>query len=644
MIFLKINRKIPACLFYCIAVLIFILSCCLFVPVCFSQQFLPSEYPGQARMGLRHGKNNNETWVYTDFFIPIYNYDSSITFGSNEWLLFLNPKLVLSDGSTDEENFGAGLRYLCADVLLEDGFILGANFYYDSKYSKNGLRHSQLGLGAEFLSKNFDLRYNYYKPTTEKKVVCDYYELGETSLNEYLKVEEALPGYDIEAGIPVPILTHFIETWAYGGIYRYTSDLRDDVDGTRWRLEINPAPAFAFTLEINDDNVSGKDTFVGGHVSLRFDIADMLYRRNPFEDWQEAFRFRRGPRELTERMTEPVVRDIDIWTADKAEVKKIKDMIYVDNANDGDVLENGTLSHPHNTLAEAFTNASYSNGVWIYVKRGDGTATGYTGNFTLSDNVVIWGQGYRYLDIGGEGYPVIDGGGTGNVLTLANNNTIMGVQVQNGKTGIYGKNITGVEIKNNVISDNGVGFGPGIDLRTDGANTMSARITDNTIASNNGNGITFNSDDTSTLTATISSNIISSNSAGIYHWSGTSSKMSTTISGNNISNNTSVGIYLQSNSYSTLDCFISRNTISSNSSDGVYIDDVGFSVLTLDLGNGTLGSGGYNSIYSNSGKDVDNKTSLTIQAENNWWGSAKPTATRFTGSVDYDPLLESNPN
>lgn len=623
---------------------VLILDCCLSIPVCFSQQFLPSEYPGQARVGFRHGKNNSESWAYTDVFIPIYNYDRSIAFGSNEWLFFLNPKVVLSDGSTDEENFGAGIRYLCADVLLEEGFIIGANIFYDSKYSINGVRHSQIGTGVEFLSKNFDLRGNYYQPTTEKKVVRDYYELGETSLNEYLKWEEALPGYDLEAGLPVPIITHFIETWVYGGIYRYSSSLREDVEGTRWRLEINPAPAFAFILEINDDNVSGEDTFIGGYVSLRFDIGNMLHCRNQFEGWQEDFRFRRGPRELTERMSEPVVRDIDIWTADKAEVQKVKDMIFVDNSNDGDGLEDGTLSHPHNTLAEAFTNSSYGNGVWIYVKRGDGTGTGYTGNFTLSDNVVIWGQGYRYLGIGGEGYPVIDGGGAGNVITLANNNTLMGLQVQNGKGGIYGKNIRGVEIKNNVVSDNGVGFGFGIQLETDGANNMSAVITDNTISNNNGNSINFVSDATSTLTATVSSNTISSNGGTIYHWTAGSSVMTTTISGNNISNNTSQGIYLQSNSSSTLNCSISRNTISSNTSDGVYIEDLGTSVLTADLGGGTLGSGGYNSIYSNSGKEVNNKTSLMIKAENNWWGSDDPAANRFTGEVDYDPLLESNPN
>ncbi|MFH1092706.1 MAG: inverse autotransporter beta domain-containing protein [Candidatus Omnitrophota bacterium] len=618
-----------------------ILTNLFFLNVCFAQQFCPSEHPAQIRMGVRGANSRDNVWGYTDIFFPVYNNRDSILYGASDFLIFLNPKITMTDFSTDEENFGAGFRYLASDLLFEQGIIFGCNVYYDTAYSENGCRHTQIGLGVEFLSQVLDLRTNYYLPASDKQIADHYYDFAQRSLSQYFKEEESLRGYDAEIGIPVPILSSIIETWVYGGGYWYNSTISENIEGLKARIQINPAPLITFSAEVKDDNVFGSDTFVGGFVSLPFDFGNLLQRKNPFEGWQEAAKFQRGKRSLAQRMTEPVIRDINIITTAKTRSEKAHDMIFVDNSNVADSLEDGSLDHPHNTLSEAFSNSIYEEGVWIYVNSGDGSSTGYTGNFTLVNRVVVWGQGYQYLNLGGGDYPKIDGGGAGNVFTLGNDNTIMGLQIQNGDEGIYGKNITSTEIRNNVITNN---IGDGIHLETDSTYNLSAQISGNTIDSNIANGVVIWSEDSSLISAAFTQNTIDDNGGtGIYHWSGDSSTINTTFSGNTISSNGGSGIYLQSNTSSVLTSSLSRNKIYANALDGVYLSDLGSSILTLDMGNGARGCGGYNSVYSNGDRDVDNDTALTVKAENNWWGPAL-SSTQFGGDVDYNPYLSSDPN
>ena len=622
-----------------------ILTQVFFINTCFAQQFSPSEYSAQIRLGLRSANSAKDNWGYADFFIPVYNSKDSILYGASDFLLFVNSKIIMTDFSTDEQNLGIGFRYLAANFLFEEGVIFGSNLFFDTAYSKNGIRHNQVGFGIEFLSQCLDLRGNYYQPVSDEKIVDDIYAFGQKSLLRQLKEEEPLPGFDAEIGIPLPVISSFIETWVYGGGYWYNSKIENNIKGVKGRVEVNPSPVVTFTAEIRNDDTFGRYTFIGGYVSLPFDIGNLFQRKNPFEGWQRAVRFRKGKRSLTQRMTEPVIRDINIITVDRNRSEKAHDMIFVDNSNDTDSLEDGSLAHPHNTLAEAFTNSDYTQDVWIYVKKGDNTSNGYTGNFALADRVVIWGEGYQYLGLGGAGYPVINGGAAGNVFTLANDNTLMGMKIQNGNRGIYGKNITSTEIKHNIITSNGVGVGPGIYLGTDGTYVLSAVISNNTIISNNGNGMTLYAENSSVLSAVLSGNTISSNSgSGIYHWSGDSSAISSTFSKDIINGNSGSGIYLQSNSDSTLSASVAGSKIYSNTLDGIYLEDVGTSILTLDAGNGSLNSAGYNSIYNNGDKEIDNQTVLIIKAENNWWGQTPPALTQFRGEVDYSPYLDADPN
>ncbi|MFH2138699.1 MAG: inverse autotransporter beta domain-containing protein [Candidatus Omnitrophota bacterium] len=619
---------------------------------CLANDLLPDDYPAQLRLCSRNALDAKTQWYYTDLFLPLYTCSGSRLFGTRELLFFLNPKFTASDLSTDEENLGLGLRYLSSDTEFGNGFILGVNVFYDSKYSSNGVRHYQTGYGAELLTKWIDLRANYYNPATDVKTAISDYQFAGQSLRQYLRFEEAVPGYDIEAGVMIPYISNFLETRISIASYKYTSTISADVKGSKIRLEITPSQYLAFQIESKDDKSRGSDVFIEGRITIPFGLGNESYKKPRHKSWKNFFLNDDRPRKLIDRMTDPVVRDLDIITAEKDEYRKIHDIIFVNNSNDADGLEDGTFEHPHNNLSEAFTNPNYGNGIWIYVQKGDGTSTGYTGTYTLNDQSVLWGEGYRYLDLGGGGYPIIDGGAGANVITLGKDNKVMGLQIQNGNRGIYGANCGTVEIRNNVITTNGLPFGTGLDLVCNAGSTVSATIANNTINSNTGNGLTLKSENFSSFTAVITNNTFNNNTAsGIFLTSGggagtpgDTSTLTCTFLNNSISTNNASGLNIQGNWSSTLSASFSRNIFYDNNLDGLQIDSgVNFN-LVMDLGNGSLGSAGYNSIYDNGILHIDNNTTWAISAENNWWGQFSPTDTYFDGTVDYTPYLSSNPN
>ena len=234
--------------------------------------------------------------------------------------------------------------------------------------------------------------------------------------------------------------------------------------------------------------------FIGGlRVTIPLELGRVLSKQNPFKTtsqdtyilqdpsiqdrnrkMEEAMDQVKKSMYLKNRLFERVVRDGD-------EVS----MIFVDNTNSSGT-EDGSRDHPYNTLAEAFSSPRYAATKYIYTFKGDGTSTGYVGNFVLADDKVLWGSGYDggYKGIAAPGYPVIDGGGAGNVITLGNADTIMGCQIQNaGNYGImYTAATRNADIDHNIIQGN---KNMAIYLVNSSANACTYNIEDNTITGNN---------------------------------------------------------------------------------------------------------------------------------------------------------------
>lgn len=596
--------------------------------VCTAQEFAPyladnfasGEYPAEIRMGVRTLNSGDGTWMYTDLTMPVYRYRDTILRGSREFVFYLNPKVTVTDFSTDEESLGLVIRYLYPDKIFEEGFIFGVNLFYDTHDSKNSYRYNQIGAGVEFLSRWVDLRFNSYLPITDKNLKAQSYEFGQNGIIQHSDYEEAMPGFDLEAGFLVPALSEFVETRIYGGGYWYDSDLGVEVEGSMVRLEVRPSPAMAFTVEARNDDVFGDKLFIGFVVI--FEIGSPLQERDTFsaERWRDQWRFGRGTRSLAERMTDAIVRDPDIVIVEKRKSKGIQDMIYVNNSNAG--AEDGSLDNPYNTLAEAIADPLYVDGTWIFVDEGDGTNTGYTGSFTLTDGTTIWGEGFEYLGLAGGGYPIIDGGSAPYAITLGDDNTVMGLTIRNAATaGIYGDDIAGgAQLTNNIIINNA--GAAGIRIRSTGTDIVSAAISGNTITGG-AEGIRLESNDTS--------------------------RLSVTISGSTITQQMNAGIRMNSNDGSILSAIISGNTVTDSTGAGILLESGGVDGIISDLGGGALDSAGGNSIYNNT-VDIDNDGTGdatpdgTVSAQNNWWGADLTPVVNEVDASAYTSVLEQDPN
>lgn len=457
-------------------------------------------YPAQLRPGFMTGNSSYGTDIYFDFLIPVA--------GADNHLFFLNPNLRFDDRDGNEQNIGFGYRRMsdCGH------FIFGGNLFFDTMLSRHSERYKQWGLGAEVLSQWVDFRANYYYPVGDKEKVIggggttgEYYFEGNSLLvSGGVQMEQALDGYDAEVSVLIPGISNIMETRAAATYYKFDVDNGEDVDGLRSRLEIRPVKALNLSVEYRDDDVRGSDTFFGGFLELPFSFDNLIAGKNPFEGAGDLWAFGSGSRPLKDRMTEKVVRDRHIVTTATEEQgggsgQAVVDnkMIFVnqDNESEGD----GSYENPYQSLESATEDDRYIAGAWIYVFSSDDTADSYYNtNITLLDDMVFWGQGYTHpvYGLGGGNNPILDGGGNGvlPVITLANDNEIMGFTIQKGEEGIRGANIQNANIHDNIIRVNG-GYASGIHIDNNwsaddvSGKTLLYQFVNNQVLDNAGDGI-----------------------------------------------------------------------------------------------------------------------------------------------------------
>jgi hypothetical protein len=427
-----------------------VVSAVFFVFTCVSVPhagFVPDiPWETQIRPGVMDGDDDAGTDYFIDLLMPFW--------GSEKALVFFNPVYRFDDDDETEWNLGLGTRLL----LMNDALILGGNVFFDTIETEENHDFDQWGVGVEALSHWVDFRANYYNPTGDSKERIedlDRYSFGSTSILLNRGWEEALEGYDAEIGFLVPFVSNYIETRVYGGFYAYESDVSDDIDGTRFRLELVPMPLIHLNLEVTDDDMRDT-TWVGGYLSIPFS-----FESNPFKGIRDALAFGKGARSVPERMTEKVVRDRHVRTerlvADDPDTV-VADIVYV-NADNPDPGE-GTYENPYKHISlfdEA--DARWQPGTWIYVFSWDNEGdTQEDVNFTLLRKMVLWGEGYSHplfkYQLGGGPNPTLDGGGGEHVLALGNQNEVMGLTIQNAEHGIYGENIKRTNIHDNIIRDN----------------------------------------------------------------------------------------------------------------------------------------------------------------------------------------------
>jgi len=490
-------------------------------------------WEGKVRPGVVAGLNKGtNTDFFTDVLIPLW--------GDKQSLLFFNPNIRARE-ENNEENIGFGYR----TFFLKDQAIFGINGYYDSIKTQYNYRYNQVGIGVEALSKWVDFRANYYYPFGTRQHVIDSlntYSFGNTSIMVDRGLEESFRGFDAEVGVLVPLISDVVETRVFGGGFLFKGiDLKDS-EGWKGRVEIRPNKLINLNFEVKDDTQRKTDTFIGAYLEIPFSLEALAKGRSPFEGFKDVLALGTGARSMKERMTEKVVRDRHVVVkgenAGKLTVANGGDnIIYVNQDNTQPGNGDGTLANPYHDISFVPADLRYKPGAIIYVFSYDAHADTYFTNFTLLDNITLWGQGFYnpVWKLGGGPMPIFDGGnnnqyalsgsynGNGAVITLGNYDEVMGLQIQNGTTGIYGSNIKGAYIHDNLVQGNSYN---GIHIENyfsgDDASNLNLRFqfSNNSILNNGGDGIYLSNNvggfgttsiSNTTITNTFENNTISSN-------------------------------------------------------------------------------------------------------------------------------------
>lgn len=462
--------------------------------------------------------DDEETQGLGDILIPLWN-------PGERGLLFVNPRAAITDDNEDETNIGIGWRQL----LPGDKVILGANAYYD--YRDTGDRtYDQWGVGFEILSTWIDARANYYHPDDDPNLIAsetetstrqsssssssvsapyaeDHYILQDytttrtlttvTSTRTFEQFEAAYGGYDWEIGLrlPLPVQPETLEARIFGGMYDFDREYNDEARGWKARAELRLLSSlFVDGGLYEDDELTGSDWFVGARLSVPLDLPRIAQGRNPFSTAQS--RLNAAPRDLSARLTEMVMRDTQIRIETSGFIENpdlFSETITRDQSSDtqtlalladvnfvyGDTvqpLQDGSAEYPFSTIQLGVDNVFGSRNVYVY-----DTLAPYEENVVLTEGVTLWGSGVLVPGIGaafGSGtHPIVDGLCRGPTITLADDTTVLGFQIQNtgrgcdpvrvdlpvigstdvGRVGILGNDATGLILTENIITGNAIG-------------------------------------------------------------------------------------------------------------------------------------------------------------------------------------------
>ena len=195
-----------------------------------------------------------------------------------------------ADGSTI--NIGLGIRNRPNDISM-----IGANAFWDYRMTDYSDAHSRLGLGGEYLWKDFEFRNNFYMAITDEKDVT----VKGTSYKE-----RVVPGWDVELGYRLPNnpeLAFFVRGFNWD--YKNTQDNSGLEGSVSWQatphigLEAWVSNEISAASTTVNTSLSGTDeTFFG----LRMNITG-----SPVKFEKSNYK-----KNMITQMTQPVKRKYDV--------------------------------------------------------------------------------------------------------------------------------------------------------------------------------------------------------------------------------------------------------------------------------------------------------------------------------------------
>ena len=195
-----------------------------------------------------------------------------------------------AEGST--VNLGLGIRNRPDDVSM-----VGGNVFLDYRMTDYSDAHSRLGLGGEYLWKDFEFRNNWYMAITDTKNV---------TVDGISYKERVVPGWDLEVGYRLPSnpeLAFFVRGFNWD--YKYTQDNSGLEGAVSWQATPHVGLEAFVSNEIsaasttaNTDLPGTDETFFG----LRMNITG-----NPVKFEKANYK-----KNMITQMTQPVKRKYDV--------------------------------------------------------------------------------------------------------------------------------------------------------------------------------------------------------------------------------------------------------------------------------------------------------------------------------------------
>ncbi len=330
--------------------------------------------------------------------------------------------------------------------LESAGADLVTGLWVDHDADKQGVYahdFTQVSINAAIKTKKWDLIGNGYFPVG----VTDYSTAGPSGDNVFFGsnilltpgIDTALRGFDVTLRMRPKYLAFGNGIIDFGG-YGYSSDSIDFFGGGRARLGFQTKGGAMIMAEVNHDDrfsttgalglswafgAAGAAGNCGGGIGC--DLAETV----------------RGDHIVRFNQSFELAIDPDTGLA--------YNVLHVNNTSDP-AFENGTFERPFSTLAAAEA-ASIEDDIF-FVDRGDGSRQGLNTGLVMKDRQSLLGVGGqniipiqdgRLFLIPGEGArPIISNPGGTDVVTLASENTIRGVNIDGtgALNGIHGDGVT----------------------------------------------------------------------------------------------------------------------------------------------------------------------------------------------------------
>ncbi|MDO9415427.1 inverse autotransporter beta domain-containing protein [Pararhizobium sp.] len=329
----------------------------------------------------------------TSLFAPLWQNDTS--------LFFTDLRGSFDDSHAREGNFGLGFRH-----MLDSGWNIGAYSYFDVRRSALGNTFHQATFGLEALSESFDLRANVYLPVGDSEKAFDTASVRNTgpelvltgnqlaiqrstTTSVFTMTEKAMKGFDAEVGLRLPVLPDDwnVDLRAFAGGYHFEADGVQDISGPRGRLELSardvaglPGVRLTAGLTYQHDQVRGSQWIAGARLTIPLQAPSRAEDREPLTYMQQ-------------RMTEGVVRDVDIVAGSRtertSEIKQVSTEAAVNTWNEQTVT---SVTYLDPTGGAAGLNAALAGTAGSVVVL-NGALTGITDLVTLGTNNTLLGGG-----------------------------------------------------------------------------------------------------------------------------------------------------------------------------------------------------------------------------------------------------------